>query len=70
MLEGIFGKDNDMLIWIIIIFLLLSDGFGGKNEWGGHGGNKGGLFGDNIIIWIIIIFLFLGDNKEHDHGHH
>lgn len=69
-LEGLFGKDNDMLIWIVIAFLFLSGGFGGKDDCG-HGGKKGGgIFGDNMIIWIVIIFLFLNnDNDKHDHNH-
>lgn len=68
MLEGLFGRDNDMLIWIILIFFLL--GFNDRDDcYGGHKGGLGGLFGDDIIIWIIILFFLLGDGKEKHHEH-
>lgn len=62
MLEGFFGKDNDILIWIILIFFLL-----GFNDRDGLFGGRDGLFGDNIIIWIIILFFLLGDGKDKHH---
>ncbi|MBC8589415.1 hypothetical protein [Paratissierella segnis] len=57
MLEGILGKDNDIIIWIFVI-LLLTGGFDGG--FGGFGGFDG-LFGDNWIIWILLILLLFND---------
>lgn len=70
MLQGLFGKDNDMLIWIVVIFFLL--GFNEKDGLFGGGGHKDGLFGDNMIIWIVVILFFLlGDDKDkHHHDFH
>jgi hypothetical protein len=65
MLQGLFGKDNDMLIWIILIIFLL--GFNDKDDC--FGGHKGGIFGDDMLIWIILLFFLLSDNKDCDHGH-
>lgn len=56
MLSGIFGKDNDILL-ILILFLVLSGDFG-------KGGGFGGIFDDNIIIWIIILFFLFGDDRK------
>lgn len=51
MLEGIFCKDNEWLLLLIVLFLFL-----------GNDGGFGDLFhGDNMIWIILLLFLFLGD---------
>ena len=55
MLEGIF-KDNNILL-ILVLFLVLSGGFGGKK---GHCGD-GGIFGGDNILLILVLFLCLCD---------
>lgn len=53
MLEGIFGKDNnEMLLLLLVLFLCMGD----------KKGCGGGIFGGDNIIWIILLLcLFQGD---------
>ena len=46
MIESLFGKDNNIILIILVIVFLFSDEIFGK---GGFGG-KGGFLNDNIII--------------------
>lgn len=61
MIESLFGKDNNIILIILVILILFSDELFGKGK-GGFGG-KGGFLDDNLIILGVLIFLLLQDNK-------
>lgn len=59
MIESLFGKDNNIILIILVVLILFSDELFGK---GGHKG-KGGFLDDNLIILGILIFFLLQDDK-------
>jgi len=52
------GKDNSIIIWIVVLFFLFGGtGFKGKSGCGGKGGFD--IFGDENLILILVLFLIL-----------
>lgn len=60
--NGLFGREDNVLFFLLIFLVLFCGGFNGIGNIGGIGHNDKGCCCDNTILFFVILFLLLFNN--------